>query len=147
MELTTIVIAGREYYLVPKEFLDPIIPVKTDSLKPEPVQSVLEDFSEPTATPMPPELATKEEQRQSIKIVTPKSISKVSQAKGGRYKYREKFLSHELTPMDLIAQGPRLNPTTGFVEDATIASMDSKNKLPPGKFEFYGPGIENDLGM
>jgi hypothetical protein len=130
MELQTMVLAGKEYVLVPIEFM-PDAPVVSE---------------EPEKHPVPLEIATKEEQRESIRVVDPGETGKAKPATPKVYGYQERFLKKQILPTDISIVQRNTDLIKDFQEDSFIKSMDWGNTIPPGKSGFYGPGVEVDHG-
>jgi len=121
MEVKTIVLDEKEYVLIPREIFEKIfggIP-KSES-------------------PLP--LATKEEQKESIMVVD--SLPEIRKAKGSDYGFAHRLKTKTLVPEDVMVTNTHFDK---MPETREIAANDSKNNMPPGKFGFYGPGIERDF--
>ena len=137
MELTTTVIDGVEYVLVPKTLVDE----PKEEVRKEAPTIGLAGFLPEDVVGEPPT----EEKREEVWIVEPAAVSGVKQAKGKSYAYREKYLQHALLPHDVMTFPTVGQSIKNFTESKEIRSADFGNRIPPGKWGFYGPGIEADV--
>ena len=130
MELKTIVLDGVEYVLIPRETFESI----TGNTQEEPqaeVSSPIDDF----------EVEKKEPIVDSISIV--ESVQGVPKAQGKESEYVKRLQTHTLRPEDVMVLKTNFDD---MPETPEIARNDFKHKMPPGKWGFYGPGVERDLG-
>ena len=142
MELQTKVIDGIEYVLVPKTLVSdqpppqPQAQARTIGLEGFlPAETVVDTSSGPVI----------EKEEEKPLTVDPSFLVGIAKAEGKPSAYREKFLTHSLMPGDVMTF-----PTVGhslkqFEEIKEIRAADFGNRIPPGKWGFYGPGIEGDV--
>lgn len=150
--MQVITIDGKEYVLVPKEDLQPVNPEPRPNTQPKPQEEVLNDFL-PVESPaittqiILHEIATIEERKEAIRIVDATSISNIPSATPKKSEYREKFLTHDLSPNDIRTfSRPNFGVIKQFNEIPEIANLDtgaapSKSTGP----SFYGPGVQFDV--
>ena len=121
MEVKTIVLDGIEYVLIPRDLFE-----KKEEVVPEtPPADDLSDF----------------EPEESVKITD--SISGIKKAQGNEYGYKKRLEQHKLQPEDVMVLKTNFEE---MPETQEIARNDFKHRIPPGKWGFYGPGAERDLG-
>jgi hypothetical protein len=142
--MQTIIIDGKEYVLVPKEQLQPV-PTPTPEVVPDSASTPLQDFLGGGGTSTPPlvvddGLATSEEKKEAIRVVTPSQTVNVPKAQPKTSPYREKFLKKELGPED-VASPPKFHREmlTNNPEDPMIKADAQR---PASQRLFYGPGAE-----
>ena len=147
--MQTILIDGKEFVLVPKEDLQPVIQVK-ETIQPETPGDILNDFLPAETTPSsslpkPLEIATIEEATESVRIVDATSLINIPQAASKEYEYRKKFLTKTLTPHDVKTYRPNYALVKDFTEIPEIAALDSGNAPSQSTGpSFYGPGPQFD---
>ena len=147
--MKTIVIDGKEYVLVPKDELEPVI---DDTLTTQDAtRSPLDDFDDqsvvlPPAKPIDDGLATQDEKKKSIRVVTQDEIVETlpvaPPAQPKKYDYRERYLKKELMPSDVLTFSRidqsllKANPEDPMIK--ADANRPKENQL------FYGPGVQID---
>lgn len=125
------VLDGVEYLLVPREMFEAI--QTTESEKPvEAPQKTpsLDDFTPPTIV----------SKKDSIIVVN--TMPAVAKAEGIEYGFAKRLQERNLRPEDVMVIKPKFEDLQEIPE---IARNDFKKKTPPGKWGFYGEGIERDL--
>src|SRR3990167_8877933 len=117
MELKIIILDGIEYVLIPRDMFEKNVEV------PEVVQEI------------PKEDLSDFEPEESVKIV--ESMPGVKKAQGSEYGYKKRLDKQALLPEDVMVLKTNFED---MPESPEIARNDFKNKIPPGKWGFYGPG-------
>lgn len=130
MDLKTIVLEGVEYLLVPTEMLAMVQGVEPEEPE-EPEAPSLEDFTPPVI------------QGKKDSIVVVNTMPNVAKAEGTEYDFAKRLKERNLRPEDVMVIKTKFEDLPEIPE---ISQNDFKGKTPPGKWGFYGKGIERDIG-
>lgn len=132
------VLDGVEYVLIPKDVFDKTLGITKEVEDVVPNTAGLNDFEVESKSPV----VSAQPQKESIKVV--EVMPDVKKAEAKVYGYAERLKKHALVPEDVMVLKTNFEDMPELPEIARNDYTDA-SKIK-GKWGFYGPGAERDLG-